>query len=161
MKKPLLFLLAVLLLPLAACGKAAPLPRDFYSMQTEPPKTDLGTMWLGMTQDEQQQATGYIRSDEEVRVRFRDGVLKSMTSVVTYIHPPGVTFDMTPDGLKAYFAAMPDVTVTESPNLITAARTIDGTLYYMRAVYYNDGTMKELNVTVDPTIDPLVFPRSN
>ena len=69
-------------------------------------------MWLGMTVAEQEAATGYLRDDVgEMRTRYRDGILKSMTSIAKYIHP------------------------IES-----------------RIVYYDDQSIKEINITMDPIL---------
>ena len=148
---------------LSACGGSAPQPRDFYSMeQGEPaPPENQGTIWLGMVKEEQEAAIGPVRDDiGGLRLRYRDGVLKSMTAYTVQLHPVGLTFAMTQEEIKAYYAADPEVTITEEPNLLTATKTIDGTLYYVRVVFYNDGEIKEINQTVDPTIDELVFPKN-
>ena len=160
MKKRLFFLLAVLLaLPLAACGPKSS-ARDFYSMNKVPPGDITGTIWLGMTKDEVQAATYDIASHMEARVHYdkSTGQMTSVTSIVKYIHPVGVTWDMNREQVKAFYAKDPAVTVTEAPNLLTAAKTIDGTVYYARYVFYDDDTIKEINMTTDPSYDTLKFP---
>ena len=146
--------LTAALLFFTACGSSST-PRDFFSLK----KDDGGTVWLGITEEEQWTIIPSIetRSDHMLRVRYRDNVLKSITSVAHMYHPVGLTFDMTAPEIKAFYAKDPEVTVTEEPNLLTAAKTIDGTLYYVRVVFYNDGTVKEFNQTVDPSLDELQF----
>ena len=154
LKKRLIILLSSALL-LTACGGKGPQEKDFYSMTRD---DNGGIMWLGMTLEEQRAATGWQGNNKEVRLKFRDNLLVSMTSVVTYFHPLGVTYDMAPADLSAYFAKDPAVTVTQGPNLLTAAKIIDGTQYFMRFVIYDDGTIKEITQAVDLTLDPPQYP---
>ena len=158
MKLSMFVLVIMCLLPLTACDFSdRSLPRDFYSMQKDPPGEPVGTMWLGMTRDEQSAATGVFSDASEVRVRYVDNAFASMTSVTFYIHPIGVTWDMAPDQIKAHYTKDPEVTITEESNLLTATKTIDDVTYYVRVVLYDDGVVKEINITNDPTLDELRF----
>ena len=157
MKWMVLTSLAVLLMLLAACGKKSS-PSDFYSMDFD--ESTKGTIVLGMTQEEERAAIDnlYTRSNRIIRFRYVDGVLKSVSSTAHYFHPVGITWDMNREALLAHFAKDSEVMVTEEPNVLTATKTIDGTLYYIRIVVYDDGTIKEVNQTVDPSLDELLLP---
>jgi len=160
MKKLSVLLLALLLaLPLTACGSKGS-SRDFYSMRRADSGTTVAVMWLGMTRAEQETATNWLGNNQEVRVHYDGDTLVSMTAIVSYFMPVGLTWDMTKDDIKAYYAKDPSVTVDDAstPNLLTDTKTIGGTLYTVRIVFYNDGTIKEMNQTTDPTQDALKFP---
>ena len=162
MKRFLVLLLAALfVLPLAGCGEQS-LPRDFYSLHSATEQgVDVGTIWLGMTKEEQRAAIGDASGLVTLilKLGYVNDILVSMTGLTGVNHPVGITFDMTKDQIEAYYAKDPDVTVTEEPNLLTATKTIDGTLYYTRIVLWNDGTIKETNQTTDPSVYQLQFPK--
>jgi len=154
-----LFLAAALLLPLAACGQRSS-PRDFYSMAVDSPHVPVGTAWLGMTTDEMYPAVGSITNNQEVRTHLVNGVITSMTAITSYCHPVGLTWDMSRDDIAAYYKKDPAVTVdtASDPNMLTATKTIGGTLYYARIVFYSDGTVEQMNLTTDPSLDALKAP---
>ena len=159
MKKLIFWGLVTLVTLLSACTHSS--PRDFYSMVSSgnSPNGNVWTIWLGMTKEEEFAAThGGINSDFEVRLRIRDGIVKSLTSSSSCYYPVGLAWNMTRDDIKAFYAKDPGVAITDAPNLLTVTKTIDGTLYYIRIVFYDDGTIKEINQTIDPTIDTLKFP---
>ena len=159
MKRLLLYVFLILLaLPLAGCGRKSS-PRDFYSMVREAAIEHPGTCWLGMTREEVFGAVWDMNSGNVARVRYQDDLLASVTSMSQYIHPVGVTFEMTRDEVKAFYAKDAQVMVTEEANLLTFTKTIDGTVYYVRYVLYKDDTIKEINQTTDPELDEMQFPR--
>jgi len=158
-KLRMLLLAALCALPLCGCTEQS-LPRDFYSMKKDVCGVEpVGTIWLGMARDVQIGAVGDLFNNLEIRCHYdQNNTLISMTSIVTYCYPLGISWDMTADQIKAHYAKDPEVTLREDPNLLTFTKTIDGTLYYVRYVMYDDGAIKEINQTTDPTSDPLKFP---
>ena len=157
MRKWLFLALALLLLPLSACGGGSS-PRDFYSMVADEPHVPAGVAWLGMTTDEMFTAVGSITNNQEIRTHFENGVIASMTAITHYCHPLGITWEMSKDDLKALYAKNPAIGVSESPNMLTAAQTIGGTLYYQRVKFYDDGTIEQINETTDPGLDAMEAP---
>ena len=165
MKKLLLVFVTILFaLPFSACG-AKNAPQNFYSMvqdkTTDDPANDhSGTMMLGMSRGDSYSA--YIRDDLIQRFRYdADNKLVSMTAKTKIMHPVGIDWTMTKDDIIAFYAKDPEVTYTEGDNnLMTFTKTIDGTVYYARYVLYNDGTIFQVNLTTDPTIDPMEYPRT-
>ena len=153
-----LALALLLLLPLAACGPKRS-AEEFYSMVNAPGSEHEGTVMLGMKRNEG--ITAYVRDDTGGRLRYDDNdILVSDTSKTHMTHPAGVTWDMSKEEIIAYYAKDPQVTLTEAPNLLTFTKTIGDTLYYARYVLYDDGTIFQVNLTTDPTVDPMEFPRS-
>ena len=159
MKKRLVLLLfALLILLLPSCGPSGTV-RDFYSMERREPGQKEGVMWLGMTKDEQWAATGSdLSAGSMARVRYRDGTLQSMTAISKFFRPLGMRWDMKRDDIKAIFAKDPEVTVTEEPQLLTAAKTINGIVYYTRVAFYDDGVIKLFNQTTDLSMDSMEMP---
>jgi len=162
LKKLLVLLLAALfVLPLAACGSKNA-PQNFYSMVEEPTalvNNAEGTLMLGMKRGDS--VTGYVRDDITQKLRYdADNVLVSMTSYNKLVHPLGVTWDMTKDDVIAFYAKDPEVTLADAQaNPLVFTKTIDGTVYYARYVFYSDNTIFQTNQTTDPTVDPLSFPK--
>ena len=167
MKKWLILLgmavtMSAFLVLLTACTEEAPKESDFYTYVRSKHDGNVkggNEVWLGIDIDTQRTNVEEQNSGYALKIYYRDGVLKSMTSISRIFYSKlGLYVQETTDvqaeeilraleGTNVFWRDVNDM------DMLWCEKTIDGTLYTMRIYFYKDRTIKGINVCTDVTLE--------
>ena len=158
MRKGILMLLIIGGL-LTACSNDGPQESDFYTYvrsDYDGAATSGNEVWLGIDIEQQRVNVGNQDAGASLKVYYREGELRSMTSISREFKSKlGMKVMETTDAeAEEILKAVSGTAVYwDERDMLCAEKTIDGVLYTMRIYFYKDRSIKGMNVCTDTSLE--------